>query len=323
MNDNPQTENGTAAAGTGAGIRQIHDVGSRALEWLYTHRDGFRLEDDPGPETGMLDRFKPLGELALIGKVIFREGVAGSQQAATAHKLLDHAWHELLASGARLAEGQTHEPLSPVPFEVYVPFKELGYSNPQVEAAARLNHRLVSRQALEVLPVRRLGLSAMERRFGLPPAVPEDEATARTWLAQRPEPWTVEGHVGYDITHTVFHLTDWGENPSGLPPAVADYLATWLPVWLDDWLDLGRWDLLGELLVVDACLPEPTLDPAAWRGFAAAQQPDGAMPVLGPMPEGDAEYVFDLVYHPTLVAAFASALAVSRAMADLTAPASS
>ncbi|WP_328377304.1 hypothetical protein OG372_13545 [Streptomyces sp. NBC_01020] len=342
MNDSRQTESGDAdgvgggtpagaAAGTGTdagtgaatGIRQIHAVGSRALEWLYAHRDGFRLEDDPDPETGALDRFKPLGELALIGKVIFREGVAGSQQATTARKLLDHAWHELLASGARLAEGQTHEPLSPVPFEVYVPFKELGYSNPQVEAAARLNHRLVSRQVMEVLPVRRLGLSAMERRFGLPPAVPEDEAAARTWLAHRPEPWTVEGHIGYDITHTVFHLTDWGENPSGLPPAVAGYLATWLPVWLDDWLDLGRWDLLGELLVVDACLPEPTLDPAAWRGFAAAQQPDGAMPVLGPMPEGDAEQVFDLVYHPTLVAAFASALAVSRAMADLTAPAPS
>lgn len=322
----PGSSTGTgssAGTGPGAGIREIHDVGSRALEWLYRHRDGFRLEDDPAPETGMLDRFKPLGELALIGKVIFREGVAGSQQAATAHKLLDHAWHELLGSGARLAEGQTHEPLSPVPFEVYVPFKELGYSSPQVEAAARLNHRLVSGRALEVLPVRRLGLSAMERRFGLRPGMPEDEAAARTWLAHRPEPWTVEGHIGYDITHTVFHLTDWGENPAGLPPETAGYLATWLPVWLDDWLDLGRWDLLGELLVVDACLPQPTLDPAAWRGFAAAQQPDGAMPVLGGMPEGDEGHVFDLVYHPTLVAAFASALAVSRAMADLAAPAAS
>ncbi|WP_328317874.1 DUF6895 family protein [Streptomyces sp. NBC_00388] len=330
MNDDPRTGSGDArggsgsdtagAADTGARIRQIHDVGSRALEWLYAHRDGFRLEDHPDPEVGVLDRFKPLGELALIGKVIFREGVAGSQQAATAHKLLDHAWHEILDSGARLADGQTREPLSPVPFEVYVPFKELGYSNPQVEAAARLNHRLLSRQVLEVLPVRRLGLSAMERRFGLAPGLPEDEAAGRTWLAHRPEPWTVEGHIGYDITHTVFHLTDWGENPSGLPPDIAGYLATWLPVWLDDWLDLGRWDLLGELLVVDACLPEPTLDPAAWRGFAAAQQPDGAMPVQAAMPEGDEEYVFDLVYHPTLVAAFASALAVSRAMADLTAP---
>ncbi|CAM5288661.1 hypothetical protein SBADM41S_08090 [Streptomyces badius] len=88
---------------------------------------------------------------------------------------------------------------------------------------------------------------------------------------------------------------------------------------MDDWLDLKRWDLLGELLVIDACLPEPTLDPAAWAGFAQAQEPDGAMPVVGGMPEGDEEAVFDLVYHPTLVAAFASALAMSRALSDLSA----
>ncbi len=168
-----------------------------------------------------------------------------------------------------------------------MPFRELGYRQPDLESAIRLNHRLASWAALEVLPVRRLGLSAIERRFGVEPSVPETAALAHTWLARRPEPWTVEGHIGYDITHTVFHLTDWGEKPAGLPADIAEYLALWLPVWLDDWLDLKRWDLLGELLVVDACLPEPTLDPAAWAGFAQAQEPDGAMPVVGGMPEGD------------------------------------
>ncbi len=108
-----------------------------------------------------------------------------------------------------------------------------------------------------------------------------------------------------------------GRTPEGLPPHIAGYLATWLPVWLDDWLDLRRWDLLGELLVVDACLPEPTLDPRAWEGFAAAQQPDGAMPAVREMPEGDPDAVFDVVYHSTLVAAFASVLATSRALTEL------
>nr|WP_203551360.1 hypothetical protein [Actinospica acidiphila] len=116
----------------------------------------------------------------------------------------------------------------------------------------------------------------------------------------------------------MFHLTDWGENPDGLPPDIAAYLTTWLPAWIDDWLDLRRWDLLGELLVVDACLPRPTLDETAWRAFAAAQQPDGAMPAVRDMPEGDEETVFDVVYHSTLVAAFASVLATSRALTELT-----
>ncbi|MET9432351.1 MULTISPECIES: hypothetical protein [unclassified Streptomyces] len=300
--------------------RLIHTVGVGAIEWLYAHRDGFHLEPDADPEVGFLDRFKPVGELAVICKVLFREGVAGSRQADLARKLLDHAWREVLDGGRMLVRGQRTEPLSPIPFEVYVPLRELGYRNPELEEWARFNHRLGSSAALETQPVRRLCLSAYERRFGLEPRLPEAEALARTWLGRTPEPWTVDTRVGYDITHTVFHLTDWGEDPGGLPPDLAAYLALWLPVWLDDWVDLRRWDLLGELLVVDACLPEPTLDAPAWEAFAAAQQPDGAMPAVRDMPEGDPEEVFDVVYHSTLVAAFASVLATSRALARLAGP---
>lgn len=303
-------------------VALVHGVGVRALEWLHAHRDGFRLERDDDPSTQLLGRFKPVGELALICKVLFRDGAAGSRQAALARQLLDHAWREVLDGGRRLEEGQHQEPLSPIPFEVYVPFRELGHSHPRLEESFRLTNRLGSWTALEMPPVRRLGLSALEQRCGLPPGVPLADAADRTWLGRTPEPWTVEDNIAYDVTHTVFHLTDWGEKPEGLPPAVADYLALWLPVWLDDWLDLQRWDLLGELLVVGACLPRPVLDEHVWAAFAAAQRPDGAMPVQGPddpSEPDDPDEVFDALYHPTLVAAFASLLAASRAMAGLTA----
>ncbi|MBP0457153.1 DUF6895 family protein [Streptomyces montanisoli] len=321
----------TPAAATAA-TSLLHSVGAQAVEWLYAHRDGFRLEPDVDPETGFLERFKPVGEVAMIGSVLFREGVAGSRQADLVRRLLDHVWHETLDSGHLLVRGQRIEPVSPIPFEVYLPFRELGYADPEVERAVLMNQRWRGWAAFEVKPVRRLGLALFRRRFEAV-AAPEgagrtarmDEADADfraalrdTWLARRPEPWTVEGHIGYDITHTVFHLTDWGRNPRGLPDDLAGYLALWLPAWLDDWLDLERWDLLGELLVVDACLPEPTLDARAWEAFAAAQQPDGAMPAIRTMPEGSPEEVFDIVYHSTLVAAFASTLATSRAMARLT-----
>ncbi|MFI2376366.1 DUF6895 family protein [Streptomyces sp. NPDC018964] len=297
--------------------RLIHTVGAGAVEWLWAHRDGFRLEPDADPETGFLERFKPVGELALICAVLFREGVAGSRQAALARRLIDHAWRDTLDGGRMLVRGQRTEPVSPVPFEVYLPFRELGYSQPELERAVVLNHRLGSWRAFEASPTRRLALCAFQRRYGLTPRPPESEALRATWLARTPEPWTVEGHIAYDITHCVFHLTDWGENPGGLPEDIADYLTTWLPAWIDDWLDLERWDLLGELLVVDACLPRPTLDEPAWKAFAAAQQPDGAMPAVRTMPEGDGEAVFDTVYHSTLVAAFASVLATSRALTEL------
>jgi hypothetical protein len=297
--------------------RLIHTVGVRALEWLWAHRDGFRLEPDVDPDVGFLERFKPVGELALICRVLFREGVAGSRQADLARRLVDHTWRHTLDGGRMLVRGQRVEPLSPIPFEVYLPYKELGYSEPDVERATVLYHRLNSWAALELDPTRRLGMSAFQRRFGLTPRRPEADLVGATWLARTPEPWTVSGHIAYDLTHTVFHLTDWGERPDGLPPDIADYLTMWLPVWIDDWLDLKRWDLLGELLVVDACLPRPTLDERAWEGFAAAQQPDGAMPAVRTMPEGEPDEVFDTVYHPTLVAAFASVLATSRALTEL------
>ncbi|MFI1720596.1 DUF6895 family protein [Streptomyces sp. NPDC020489] len=298
--------------------RLLHTVGARAVEWLWAHRDGFRLETDVDPETGFLERFKPIGELALVCKVLFREGAAGSVQAELARRLLDHVWRDTLDGGRMLVRGQRIEPISPIPFEVYLPFRELGYSQPDIEHAARLNHRLESWTSFETTPTRRLGLSTFQRRFGLTPHPSEHEALTTTWLARTPEPWTVEGHIAYDVTHAVFHLTDWGENPDGLPPDLADYLAAWLPAWIDDWLDLQRWDLLGELLVVDACLPRPTLHEDAWAAFAAAQQPDGAMPAVRAMPvTDDRDELFDLIYHPTLVAAFASTLATSRSLSQL------
>lgn len=198
--------------------RLIHHVGVGALEWLHAHRDGFRLELDADPEIGFLERFKPVGELALICKVLFREGVAGSRQAALARQLIDHAWRHTLDGGRMLVRGQHTEPLSPIPFEVYLPFKELGYSSPEAERAFRLNQRLDSHAALEMAPVRRLGLSAFQRRFGLPPRVPEADVVGATWLGRSPEPWTVEGHIAYDITHTVFHLTDWERTPTVCRP---------------------------------------------------------------------------------------------------------
>lgn len=303
----------------------LHGVGAGALEWLAAHRAHFRpRRSDDGTGSAAVEtreRFKPLGELALIGKVLAREGVAGSQQTSLMRQLLDYAWRDLLDGGAMLTWMQRDEPLSPVPLELYVPFNELGYEHPEAEELARAARRLASWPALEMIPNRRLGLSRVEARAGLPPSIDRAEATARTWLGRTPEPWTVEYHIAYDVTHTVFHLTDWGENPGGLPEEVADYLALWLPVWMDEWAAKEHWDLLGELLVVDACLPRPALDPGVWQLYAGAQSPDGAMPLQHAMPEGDGAEVFDLVYHPTLVAAFASTMATSRAMAALTGPA--
>lgn len=293
----------------------LHQVGERALDWLYTHRDYFRLTDEDRADGKALgERLKPIGELAINMRVLFREGVAGSRQRERGGALLDFAWRELLDGGAVLTGVQRAEPLSPMPMEIYAPFYECGYRNPMLEEALEVPRRLRSWAALEVLPNRRLSLRAAERRLGFGQSGDVDENLARTWLGQLPEPWTLQMDTAYNVTHTVFHLTNWGEAPGRVPPHVSGYLALWLPAWLDEWAQREHWDLLGELLVIDACLPEPTLDAGLWERYAAAQAPSGAMPIQYGMPEGDPGDVFDLVHHPTLVAAFASAMATSRAL---------
>ncbi|MET9833252.1 hypothetical protein ABZ078_29000, partial [Streptomyces sp. NPDC006385] len=120
---------------------------------------------------------------------------------------------------------------------------------------------------------------------------------------------------GYALTHVVFHLTDWGRLPAGVPADLATYLAHWLPPWIDTCLDAGMWDLTCELLVVAASLPNPP-EPAtlqdAWTRVARAQLDSGALPEqrlggdAGPDPEPD----FRHCYHSTLMAAFAAAQTV-------------
>lgn len=301
---------------TAASPALLHHVGERALDWLNAHREHFRLtDDDLSTPRSTVERLKPIGELAVNMRVLAREGVAGSRQHEQSARLLDFAWRDLLDGGNVLARLQSDEPVSPVPLEVYATFHELGHRHPGIEDGVRLARSTACWRALEMQPSRRLGLLGAERRIGLAPSGDWDEAVAATWLGRMPEPWTVQLHTAYDITHAVFHLTNWGEAPDRIPAAIADYLTAYLPAWLDDWADLGHWDLLGELLVVDACLPSPTLDAGVWERYAAAQSGSGAMPMRQGMPRSDdpAE-VFDIVHHPTLVAAFASAMAVSRAL---------
>jgi hypothetical protein len=149
------------------------------------------------------------------------------------------------------------------------------------------------------------------------------QALRRTWLGGLPEPWTFERAAGYTLTHVVFHLTDWGADPRGVPPPVAAYLRHWLPPWLDTCLEDEQWDLSCELLAVAASLPGPperALLQDAWAGLAAAQDSSGAVPEVGPGRSGraaareftEAAQGFADCYHSTLMAAFAAALTLDR-----------
>ncbi|MFH9434478.1 DUF6895 family protein [Streptomyces rochei] len=295
-------------------------VQEAALDWVSAHRDRFALGEDALAADGQVNRtWKPLGELAQVCASVSARTPRSDPLHARVAELLDFAWQQT-REGEMFPLMQSLEPFATYPLEVYAAFASAGYRHPGYEASAAVVARTRGWRLTEQYPTRRLGVIEAERRSGLPPHGTVPGALDRTWLGGLPEPWTFERAAGYALTHVVFHLTEWGRAPQGVPPELADYLRHWLAPWLDTCLEARMWDLSCELLAVAASLPEPP-EPAvtedAWRRVAAAQHTCGAVPEEGAFqdaapPARDDPYDFTDCYHSTLMAVFAAALATAR-----------
>ncbi|MFD7702155.1 DUF6895 family protein [Streptomyces caelestis] len=294
--------------------RSAHRVASRALDWLGRFHT---LATFPAGTTAELadpdSTYKPLGETALVASLVLREGVAGPRQAHTARKLLDFAWDQF-RKGDLLYERQLRHPLMTDPLEIYAHFARTGYRHTDLEQLLTQLHSLRSTHAAELLPNRRLAVANAARITGLIDHEDWLALSSTTWLGATPEPWAIDWMTAYAVTHTVFHLTDWGARPGGLPAPLQAYLRTWLPVWVEVWREVAQWDLVGELLFVDACLDEPVCGAGPWEELAEVQHPDGLLPRdADPVPEGPIE-AFTEHHHPTAVAVMAGTIALSRAL---------
>ncbi|MGP3971038.1 DUF6895 family protein [Streptomyces sp. 6N223] len=305
-----------------------HRLAGRAFAWLGEHHTLGALPADITISMTDPDHdYKPLGETALVASLALREGVTGPREAETARRLLDFAW-EQLREGDLLYERQLRHPHMTDPLELYAHLARAGYRHPRLERLLAHLRPLRTAQAAEVMPNRRLAVANAARIVGLPArrGLPAHQAhrghddrdwralADATWLGGTPEPWAVDWFTAYCVTHTVFHLTDWGAIRDGLPEPLQEYLRLWLPVWVEAWTEVGQWDLICELLIVDACLDEPVCGPEPWQRLAAVQHDDGLMPHDDrPLPEDPAE-IFLAHHHPTVVAAIAGTLALSRAL---------
>lgn len=293
-------------------VATAHQVAVRALGWVDAARGRFALpagisSDRLRPNEDM----KPLGELLLVACIALREGSMGSRETQVASALVDFAWAQL-RDGDVLHELQRDQPIETYPMETYAWFARTGYRHSRLdELVAHLN-RLRAGRVLEVVPNRALAVFNAERQLGLPQRVDPAALTARTWLGGTPEPWAIDFFTFYAMTHTVFHLTDWGARPDGLPAHLQGYVHAWLPAWLEVYLEAGEWDLVSELLIVNLCLTEPDDHSSAWEALARAQQPDGLLPARPQRVPTDAVKAFGDHYHSTVVTAIAGILAVSR-----------
>ncbi|WAL99703.1 DUF6895 family protein [Streptomyces sp. Je 1-369] len=301
--------------------RTAHQVGSQALAWLHAHRERGALPPDTTADLGDPNSvYKPLGESATAASLVLRESVAGSAELRMAGELLGFCW-EQFGKGDMLYERLLRYPMMTDPLETYAPFVRGGLRHEPLERLIAHTSALRSVRSSEYLPNRRLAVANAARIVGLgggERAYDWGTLTRATWLGATPEPWLIDWMTGYCLTHTVYHLTDWGGTPSGLPAGLAAYVTTWLPVWIDIWTEVEQWDLVGELLIVGCCLEEPYCEPADWERFAAVQHPDGLMPRDGDPVDDDPEQRFTDHQHTAVVAAVAGTLAVSRTLGGAT-----
>ncbi|MGM1064852.1 DUF6895 family protein [Saccharothrix sp. Mg75] len=295
--------------------RTAHEVATRAFDWLHRNRELGAFPDRDLMGLGDLDTvYKPLCESALAASLVLREGVAGSRRLEHARELLDFGWDQL-RRGDLLYERQLRHSLITDPLEAYAHFQRGGHRHPGLERV--LAHTSTTDSMTELLPNRRLAVANAHRVAGIPRADDWDALTRATWLGRTPEPWAIDWFTAYCATHTVFHLTDWGALPHGLPDDVVGYLEAWLPVWVEVWVEAREWDLVGELLIVGACLPRPRVDAAEWEAFAAVQHDDGLVPRNGEPVTDDPHQRFADHQHTAVVAVVAGTIALSRLL-DLT-----
>ncbi|MGH3309208.1 MAG: DUF6895 family protein [Streptomyces sp.] len=301
------------------GVAELDRVSLAALSWLRGHLPDFRLPADAGrPDVDRNVTLKPLGELAQLSLSTLRASEPDSTQHQLAREMLDFAWEET-SQGELFLSLVRDEPHATYPMEIYGSFAEAGLHQPEFEEYARFMATTRAWRLTEYDPTRALALFNTERRMGVPAHPGRDrdrdreEAMRRTWLGGLAEPWSFELRAGYALTHYVFHVTDWGQEPGRLPAEVCDYLTLWLPSWLDSCVANEHWDLTGELLAVAAALPEPVPVAEAWQAYATtAQSMAGAVAESGPPPTRETADTFLSCYHSTVAGAFAAVLAAGR-----------
>ncbi|MFJ2774960.1 DUF6895 family protein [Streptomyces sp. NPDC087300] len=297
--------------------RSAHQVSSRALAWLHEQRELGALPADSTAELAEPDSvYKPLAESALAASIVLRESVSGSTESRLARELMAFCWHQL-RDGDMLYERLLRYSMMTDPLEAYAPFARGGLRHQPLEKLLAHTSALRSVRAVEILPNRRLAVANAARVVGLDQeGRPYDwpVLSRATWLGATPEPWLIDWMTGYCLTHTVFHLTDWGASPAGLPEELTAYVHAWLPVWIDIWAEIEQWDLVAELMIVGCSLTEPYCTAEDWERLAGVQHPDGLVPRDGdPVPDDPGRRFADH-QHTAVVAAIAGTLAVSRTL---------
>jgi hypothetical protein len=204
----------------------------------------------------------------------------------------------------------------------YLLLRATGYRNDVIEEAIELLEAFSCLEIPEVAPYRRMDQMHALWKSGLRGAPAWSDLYADTVAARWSCLSTFQKPEAYALTHVMFYLTDFGNQPVPLPAQEVEILIGKFTALLIRYLRIGEWDLVGELLIglrVLKCEDGP-LVLAARHALSKARRPDGGIP--GSLASarlakatGDAQAAeaqeFRLCYHTTIVSAIYNAITVS------------
>lgn len=303
------------------------EVWLRGLDWLESQRRQFAARDSADDAIDLFP-LKVLAEVARICDVLSRSPRLDAATRARLSALLRFVWEqygegrvfaEVLAAGPYLVVGT-----------MYSIFEAHGYTHPDTRARlARLSTgglasaRLFpprTRPALDApapfgrdaAAVLALGLGLAWRRMGLPSRWSPQRLYPQTTLSRRAEIASLSEAEAYSLTHVVFFVTDFGEQPTALDEPSRSYLRRLCPGWMDEERRRRNLDLYSELAAALACAGEPPT-PEVERVLHEAQDADGSLPGPGfrsrrrlEAAEDEQRRRFLERYHTTLAAMLAS-----------------
>lgn len=200
-----------------------------------------------------MDQLKALSELALTSEIVLlnRGGDAGLKKMNL--EWLSHCWSQL-NQGETLRKAIETRSDFLLFAAMYLPFQRNGMINEHLERSVRDALRIRGATSHEfpswvlLLMVRALNVLNIDSPWTI------DSCFRSTWLCSQPDPWTISDSSAYSLTHTVFFLTDFGQESHRLPEEHRRYLALWLPVWMEHYKTALHYDMLSEMIMVARCI---------------------------------------------------------------------
>lgn len=142
----------------------------------------------------------------------------------------------------------------------------------------------------------------------------------RSILVRAPRAEELEIEQAYQLTHTMFHLFDYGDRQLDLSADELADVRRLVEEMACHFMAVQHWDLVAECLICLSCLgvdPARTVvGAAAVASLHAVQLPGGALPGRSPEqqagPSATPIEFFEAAFHTTLVTAMAAMLALRR-----------